>query len=58
MKELTTNQVQDVNGGIVALYWVGVGAFHLARMGISYAARNPKTTIAAGGAVAGWFSEP
>jgi hypothetical protein len=26
MRELNVNEIEEVNGGFVALYWIGVGA--------------------------------
>jgi hypothetical protein len=57
MKELNVVEVKDVNGGVVALYWVGVGAYHGARYAASWAARHPRETLAAVGAVGAFLSE-
>ena len=31
MRELNVNETKEVNGGLVALYWLGVGAVHAYR---------------------------
>jgi hypothetical protein len=31
MRELKVTEIEEVNGGIVALYWVGVGLVHAYR---------------------------
>ncbi|MGS0824886.1 hypothetical protein ACVBIO_03660 [Shewanella sp. 0m-8] len=48
MQELTQKEIRKVNGGFVALYWVGVDAVHAYR---TYSAVRFVTHATAGGAL-------
>ncbi|WP_157575725.1 hypothetical protein [Pseudoalteromonas sp. '520P1 No. 423'] len=48
MQTLNNNEIQEVNGGVVALYWVGVGAVHAYR---TYSAVRFVAHASAGGAL-------
>ena len=54
MRELNVNEIEQVNGGFVALYWVGVGAVHAYR---TYNLVRNVLQAGAAGAVVGGLKE-
>lgn len=57
MQELKFGQVKEVNGGFVALYWVGKGAYIAGKAAVGYAVRNKVATAGAVGVAAGLMEE-
>lgn len=57
MQELKFGQVKEVNGGVVALYWVGKGAYIAGKAAVGYAVRNKVATAGAVGVAAGLMEE-
>ena len=53
MKNLTFEQVEEVNGGVVALYWVGKGLYVAGKAAVGYAVRNRIATAGAVGVAHG-----
>ncbi|WP_445428534.1 hypothetical protein [Alishewanella sp. HL-SH05] len=44
MQELTFEQVEEVSGGFVALYWIAKGSYIAGKAAVSYATRHYVTT--------------
>lgn len=57
MQELKLEEAKEVNGGVVAVYWVAKGVYIAGKAAVGYAVRNKIATAGAAGIAAGMMEE-